>query len=265
MDELYMGVVSIFAGDAVNMFAQGPDWGNLANIGAKLAAKDAIASMGGVPLTKAQSAEVKADAKYAMALEQKHKSFFARNFDLMDAHSTASMAMLDMPQSPGQAIASIFKAPATLVSTLFRPVAAQDTVDYDYGFDDSGFTIAEQKDPRFGNPYANAEIIEPQLEAVNAKYGDCFSMEVTMTAENKPGLIIGQALNPNKLPDECKRVDANNDDIEDREDFLRYRFYLADTISQYTEACAEKDQSACLMLVYGINGPAGPVPTGATP
>jgi hypothetical protein len=178
-----------------------------------------------------------------------------------------AVAMREMPQSTTDTIAGIFTAPFRFFGNFFTPVYAQAN-GFDYGLDSSGFTVQEQEDPRIQDPFANADIVEPRLDELNDAWKDCFSTHVIEQPDNKLGLVIGEAMNPTKVPEKC-RTDENNDHIEDNEDLLRYRFFLADTVQSFSIACAEHDDAACEMLVYGVDEggstPSGPVDTSGCP
>jgi hypothetical protein len=273
--ELYEALVSFFAGEVVDTFASGPDLGNQANYGSFLSNKEYITGLGGVPVNEAESHDIKVDAGQALALKQENKTFFARVFDVTDAYSLTAMAMREAPQSPSQALVAMFSSPFKFFGNFVRPAYANHQAMWDYGIENSGFTIEEQNDPRLQDPFENAEIIEPQLEELNEEYEECFGTKVIEVGENELGLVYADFQNDedkeaasrryHDMPDKC-RTDNNNDHIEDNEELLRYRFFIADTVQNFEIACTEgtgtEGEEACEMLTYGVDEEEGTLPTG---
>jgi hypothetical protein len=271
--ELYDAVVSFFAGEAIDTFAEGPDLGNQGSYGAYLANKEYVGGLGGAPLNEEERHDIKRDVTQALEQERENKSFFARVFDVTDAHSMVATAMREVPQSPTQTLVAMFGSPFKFFGNFFTPAYARHVNLHDYGIEDSGFTIEEQNDPRVQDPFENAEIVEPQLDELNSEFGECFGTRVVLRGEDEYGLILSDfqdeddreeaARRYREMPDKC-RTDENNDHIEDNEDLLRYRFFIADTTQYFTIACNEGDEEACEMLVYGVDEEEGTLPAGPT-
>lgn len=248
IEELIGSIVNTLAGNGANVFAQGAELGNLANYGARLATNDAFIAKGGRELSGTETAQLKAQRDADLRHAQRHKSFFAQVFDIYDANSAVSKAVIQNPDfaSPKTAAAALVQAPTKLSSVIgfmlpgFNQKASAQS-NYDYGFPEYGFSLSEQDDPRFQDPYANAEIVEPQLERLNSEYGSCFSTTIDPTSG---AIVTGEAKRYDQIDDKCK--DPNNEEL------LRYRFYLADTVTAKSLACFENiDEGACNELGFG--------------
>jgi hypothetical protein len=251
-EEITSNIVDFLAGTAVEMSPAGALLGSEADIGTLLAANDQIIAMGGGELGPAQVTELKAESRRNRELENSQKSLYARLFDVYDANSVIASTARTMPRSPKQALASLIKAPASLVSSLISHVSAQEAEPYDYGVPVFGFSLEEQNDRRFENPFENAVIVEARLPELNAKYGECFSMTVTLEGDNGTRLNNGSAAKYHEI--------ADNENCRDgSEDLLRYRFYLADAITAHSLACYEGEKTSCVML--GIEDSVLPAPS----
>lgn len=256
MDEFLMGVVKFFADDAVDVLAEGPYRAVIEDPGARWMFNDAAAAFGSGELSNPEAVELAQEVKESIRIDQQNKTYFARLLDVKDANSVVAGIMRETPDSPVQAIAAMFKAPTKFFSSLFAPASAFEAGAYDYGFSKFGFSAAEQNDDRFENPFENARIVEHEigLAELNAEWGDkCFGMQID---PETGGMIFGEGLNLEKVPDEC-RTDDNNDGIEDNTELLRYRFYIADTIAEHTLACYEGEQTSCDQITYGSQQNAG--------
>lgn len=160
----------------------------------------------------------------------------------------------------------------------------------DYAFPLYGFSEAERSDPRFANPYENEEKLFEKIEANRAaqascepnhpraqwqgacdvpyssleelnsgdsSYGGgegdgdnaagsnyaangqkCFGMEITVDGN----MVYGESAYQDSIPDECQ----TSSDI-----FVRYRFYIADTVNIHSAACYEGNENSCQQLGFG--------------
>lgn len=254
-DELMQKALSIAAGQSVDLYAKGGEYGALADTGAFLASNDNMISMGGVPMSTTQTAEVNNYERDATRQDEQSQSFAARYFNLYDHSSMVGSIVDKVPLSFSQ-FASIFSNPlsnlgtsvGTMFGTLTPKASAADTTPYDYGVPQFGFTLAEQNDPRFENPYDNAAIVEPKLDELNLKYSACFGM---MAVADESGVHLtsasagDQSLNVFKIQNKPECHDGS-------EDLLRYRFYLADAVSVSSLSCFElNDEQSCANIGFG--------------
>ncbi len=238
------------AGKEVNTDeVQGAPAGSMANYGTRLAANDAMIGKAGRELSDAEVAQLDSLSKENLRFEQSQQPLYARVFDVYNANSVVGKAIDSAPKEPAQAVASLMRAPATILSAIIPRASAQ-TYSYDYGFSEYGFSEAEQQDTRFDDPFANAAIVEPLLEerdgdaekGLNDEYGDCFN--TTIDEEGK--IVTGESKRYDEIDDKCKGSD---------EMLLRYRFYVADTITNHTLLCAEGEEDSCNQLGFGDQTP----------
>lgn len=190
VDKIMEGALAMVSGQSVDTLAQGADYGNLANTGAFLAANDNAISMGGSPLTNAQRAELRTYESQNLNDENKTKSFAERYLDPYDTTSLASRIRVKVsPSTDG--LASFLISSVEMFSGGFTkilpfgstPVVSADS-NVDYGVPKFGFSLADQEDPEFEDPYDNAVKVEPRLDELNDKYGKpCFGMTVTANDE----------------------------------------------------------------------------------
>ncbi|TAH36624.1 hypothetical protein EYC59_00405 [Candidatus Saccharibacteria bacterium] len=257
IEKLMEGALSIAAGKAVNSLAQGGERGALADTGAFLASNDNMMAMGGVPLTTTQAALVNDAARTGVEQDKRTESIAERYLDPYDYSSLVGSTVDAMPQSANQLASTLATPLSSLASTfksfgnLFVPRTLAASL-YDYGVPQFGFTIQEQQDERFEDPYENAVKVEgpdgSNLQRLNEKYGKCFGMTVNVTDS---GVQVQSAnagdenLNQIKIATDPKWSECH----DGSEDLLRYRFYLADAIAINSNNCfIANDEKACASM-----------------
>jgi len=169
------------------------------------------------------------------------KSFFAKVSDPYEPNSLISRTVIrnESFSNPRGTLASLFHAPLKGFSVFgnlfksFSPNLLAESQPYDYGVDKFGFSLEELDNTSVENPFENAEYIETKLEELNEKYGiKCFGT----TIDPSTGAVQYQ-----KAPryDQLEK-DKGTCGVENKDpDFLKYRFYLVDTISAKTIECYE--------------------------
>jgi hypothetical protein len=277
-DEIMKDALAAVSGKSVNTLASGAEYGNLANTGAFLAADDNAISMGGAALSSGSVAELKTEQKIADAQDNADRPIMQRYLDPYNSDSLVASLLERIPASSSQFASSLGDIPSLLsgslhsIASIFAPFAAADAASsgYDYGVPTFGFSPAERDDPTFTNPYDNAKVIEQPgvLDSLNSKYGQpCFGMTVTAddTGVHVQTESMGSDdLNVFKVMDKPQCNPATNNDPM----FLRYRFYLSDSVAVegldcYEGSDANSDQSCTdLGLPSGTgasdSGPSGP-------
>ncbi|MDB5186491.1 MAG: Peptidase, partial [Candidatus Saccharibacteria bacterium] len=244
-------LIDMLDGSPVDKFARGGPLGAIVDTGMMIGASQNWLPAGAVQLTSAQAKALRTDAASNYQYEHSQKSLMARTFDPYDIDSVAGRAIQAAPSSPSTAIASLVSSPFSIFSSFkslpFQKVSAAETYDYDYGVPMYGYSLDEINDPRFADPFANAEKVEANdgktLEKLNEDYGvPCFGMQVDPKTGN---LISGEAIDTRTIPDKC----VNNKD----EMFIRYRFYLSDKITEFSLSCYEGDAESCAQIVGGAS------------
>lgn len=244
-------LVRFLAGPALSVAgATGGELGALADTGAFLANNNSAQGLGGRALTGEERLALANERDDIIRQENKQKKFYARMFDVASPDSLVSKSVIqnDSIKDSQTAFASLVQSPFQIFNSLssnlasLNPKARAQTAPYDYGVDEYGFSIAERDSPELDNPYDNEEYIKTHsdLAELNKKYGEkCFGT----TIDPATGAIkYGQAPNYielEKIKDVCGEF--NKDEM-----FLRYRMYIADTITAATIMCYESiDESAC--------------------
>lgn len=243
-EELTAGLISIINGEAVDTLAQGADFGNYANTGAFLAANDQAVTMGGVGLTDQEVAQLDQREAADDRIENSQKSFYAKYINPYNVNSLVSSLSYNSTFSLSDPISSMANIFSPKMTRLFP--GAKAATKYDYGVAKYGYSVDEQEDDNFEDPYINAARVEPKLEGLNDKYGKCFGMKVY--AENGTVRLESdeQTLNLLKLEKDDEYKDCRED--RNNEDFKQYRFYLADVQTTLSLACFEGDAEACSQL-----------------
>ncbi len=245
--------INTIAGTTEIVNAKGAELGNIANYGTLMAANDSAISMGGRPLDTAEVVALDTDRHQAERQDLQDKSFFARMFDPYEKDSLVAKTALENPQyaEPSIAMASIFQVPlksfsnlGSLMSNLLGPrLGAQEAVIYDYGIPEFGFSLDEINNPAYEDPFENADKVEgpnkENLQRLNDKYGKCFNT----TIDSSGKIVTGEAKKYGEIA-------ADRDCNSPSEEFIRYRFYIADTVAMATMTCYELNEG-CEELGFG--------------
>ena len=262
-DELMAGVINLINGKAVDTRAVGGEAGALLGIGGKLAGIDQSLTAGGASMSPVAAAQLKEEQRLADIQDNQSKSLFARYLDPYESTSLvgATSVGLSGRTNPIQSIASAF-------SGLFSPFKAKASaapVPYDYGIRDYGYTVHDQDDELFADPYANAVIVEPELIDLNDKYSKCFGMKATV---DDTGVHLESSLvNILKLENDADYNICHEFNDSSASDeaimFKRYRFYLADAQYALSLACYEglPNDPRTLQACAEIGGGVAPPPT----
>lgn len=292
-DKIMEGALALVSGQAVDTLSQGADYGNLVNTGSFLAANDNAVTMGGSPLSNGQRAELRMLESQNLNDENRTKSFAQRYLDPYDATSLRARLMTEMNPSV-HSVAGFFTSSLKLFTGGFSkilpfgssPMASADS-NVDYGVPKFGFSLADQEDLKYEDPYDNAAKVEPKLNELNDKYGKpCFGMTVTTSSD---GIQIdteamgSDDVNVFKVLDRKECLQNSGELSSDSGSnggfwsklafwrtntaeaasggghvdpwFNRYRHYLADAVSVASNACWQADgdpqgEKYCSMLGF---------------
>jgi len=251
LDDLVEKSFAIIAGQGIDPLAKGAEFGNLANVGTFLAGNDQAIAMGGAPLSPAQTAALKEDQRLQENEHRGNKSIAERYLNPYDSGSVFGNFISKAPSNSSQ-LASTVTNPLRSIGNIFTStfssvVPGADAAiigHYDYGVPKYGFSLEDQKDDRFEDPYENAQIVEPMLGELNSKYGKCFSITLSLD-DSGVHIESGDAANVFDLQKEDDCNPAKNTDPN----FLRYRFYMADSVVAISMACYQGgDSNACAEL-----------------
>lgn len=238
-------LVRWMAGEAVDVANfVGPDYGSIANYGSFLAANNTLQGMGGRALTNEERIALDTARQENIKNDMKTQSFYARMFKPTEPNSLFATTILGKPafQSANATVASAVKLPTNVFSNIFGSLRAllpgvrAQAIPFDYGVDEYGFSLGEINSASVEDPYKNAAIVEPQLEALNEKYGaKCFGTTIDPTTK-----AIKYAQAP-----KYQELEANKS-LCSEPAALPYRMYLADMIAMRSITCYEGiDSAAC--------------------
>ncbi|HMS23251.1 MAG TPA: M15 family metallopeptidase [Candidatus Saccharibacteria bacterium] len=245
-------LVNWLAGAALQC-ADGPQWGNCVNFGNRLNANDNALSFGGRELQPEEEIALDYKRKELERYDMKTKSLYARYLDPKETNSLFASSVFNNPnyfatsstlsyglQAPLKNFSNIF----TNFGNIFGGKTKAASVDYDYGFPEYGFSLDEQRDETFENPYDIAKEMEKNnfelLKEMNRKYGEkCFKTTISTTGK----IQTTEAVNYKDIPEKCAGVGINE---TEKIKLKKYRFYLSDTITAKSAVCYEgADESAC--------------------
>lgn len=288
------------AGQAIDPFATGADYGNTINYGAALAANDQAAAAGGVELTSSQSALLKANLDSQYNQDFARQNILAKIFNPTDSRTVVGKILDRSSGSFSRNAASLASMMLNIghsfasLGQLFngRAVAASSSA-YDYGFPQIGFSAADMDNPAFDNPFENAcyvvgcpdKGITGILEnpANVTKYSkmasDCFGVSLAQESVSTSagqqmqwgvttasGSLVSYKGNTglSSHPECASQADP---------DWLRIRFFILDTETMNSMGCYEGDDQSCTDIglagssTASVTPPApastGPAPTGS--
>lgn len=264
------GLVKWLAGSPIPAVVFGPDFGNYANYGTKLAAGDAAAAMGGAPLTPTQALEVKTFRQNDLSKQYAQKSFKDKYLDPYSADSLVAKIVDQQSPDVSQNIASFVSTitnPSKLLGFMRLPIA-QKTIaasNYDYGFPDIGFPISDLNSPEFENPYENGQaavalLSGPRGQDYIDKAHSCFG--ATLTKEGSVQTDFNYKLDVRKTKDTSSGNNYPKNCAEESPDGLtgwkKIRFYILDTMTSAAADCYQTgDQASC--AITGIDTTSNPV------
>lgn len=253
-------VIKMMAGDTINTLASGAEWGNDVNYGSRMFSNATAAEMGGVGLSDQEAAALKTDSDAANQADFASHSIAYRLFNPNDSRTMAAAAVdnstaiqpQNLPRTVGSLVASfgsIVKLPLTM---FFGSKVSADAQPYNYGFPEYGFSEQDLNDPRFQDPYDNANKAAKILDN-NSGYIDrafkCFGVNITKGGQ---GWQVVPASSTGDDPTKFLALYSQNSDqypkgdCQDRsEDWLRIRFFILDSGTLDGWACLKGDSTGC--------------------
>lgn len=253
-------LVKWLAGDAVDPFAAGGDFGNQVMFGSLLAANDAAVVSGGSKLSTDQKRELKTAQLEVDNYEFQQKNLAGRLFDIHDRKSFIAQVIDTQKPTPTDTIASLSKQSLSLtslfnfnnvVANFTKPptvaAAAETSATYDYGgLAKYGFSIDDMSNESVNNPYENAERAVGILESndggsYRSKAHDCFGIDIYQDGEGKWNVRNSAEESLNIYINDYENYNCN----ENSEAWRTIRFFIFDTSTMNAAACYEGEESIC--------------------
>ena len=268
-------ISSLVGGDAANIAAEGAQWGNNIDYGAKLGSNLAALQMGGDSLTKTQLVELNSITDAENKADFAHKSMFARAFDPTDRRSlTAHLTDAYNNTSPAQTVASVFNnivnLPRTFAnavgSVFFSSHAHAAAGNYDYGIATYGFSASDLANTAVQNPVVNAEAVAVLLDK-NGQSGtpdyiqkadECFGVAIAKDANQKWGAVPKHDVRTlyDGTYDNSGCVGSNDPN------WLKVRFFIFDTGVMEAYSCLQGgDEDSCVNSGFGVAATTAPTPS----
>lgn len=251
------------AGKPLDTTEPGAPFGNILRYGARLAAGQQALASGGSVLSPDEEKAVRAAVSYEQQEEFQHKSiayklFYGGDYRTLAGHFVRSQSgdkFRDLA-SLGRSVMGISASFASNLTSVISGRAHAVTPTYDYPFPMIGFSQARQNDPRFKNPYENAEKVVDILEGPDGqKYIDkaknCNGVSI---AKDSDGLWDATSLDVTTSIEDQSKYDCINDTSEA---WLRTLAFINGSTNASALACWELDDPrACSNVGFESSVPA---------
>lgn len=249
--KLMDGLVRWLAGHPIDVNVSGANYGNYINYGARLAANDSLIASGGTELDGDSALELKQLRLANEAKARQEKGLLARLFDPTDATSITGSFMSEQAPDPAQNIARVASSVPSSIANIFKvPFSfgqkkAKALSNYDYGFPEYGYSVAEINREEVKNPFDNAKEVVTLLEGsggdgYRARTEKCFGIKLQSD---------GAVRSTGQVP---KYKDIGGDCKDKGLEWLRIRFYIMDSQLMEAYACYENDTASC--EEFGLSG-----------
>lgn len=244
------------AGDAVNVLASGPEYGNDVSYGSQLLGNAMATQQGGVVMSNVQVGQRATVAANLSRQQFATESLADRYFDIYDYRSMISQLMDKISPSAmqnfaslGQGLLGVFKTVALLPFKLISSIADASTPTvYTYPFPEVGFSQADLNNPMVENPYTNAAAVANLLNGPNGQTYiteayNCFVVNIQkvngdwdVVPDQSAPVTAFDVYNTANYPSYCDSNDPN---------WLRIRFFILDTGIAEGYACEVGDAQSC--------------------
>ncbi len=262
-------LTKIAADDSVadKVLAGGPLGGNLLAYGAEEGSGVIARSMGGVAFSESASKSIRTAELNDYKGEFNSRGFASRVFDARDERSLIASAMRSTSGKSYGTLASSMVNPSHWFSSfeniISSTVNAQEgsEVPYEWILPKYGFSDAIMDDPKYDNPFDNADRVATllsdsgNLDAYNDRVGKCFGVKLN-AGTNGWEVISEKETNP-----ASKEYQEGNCSDESDENWVRVRLFILDSKTMSSFACIEGDitdsdiQEACAEFSGNKSGP----------
>lgn len=268
--ELIDSSVQWIAGEGgCSIALQGPDRSICEFYGGLYASNAQYAASGGAELSPQAIAQLENRKNELIKEDLKTASLFERFLSPTNPKSLASYAIHQTPSNRHQTVnnfAQLFN-PSQLIastvnniSTLASPKSYAATNTYEYKVPRVGFSIAEQESELIADPFENAAYVEDasnnnaKFNTLNERFGHCFPTELSLIGENDIKVEVdsfnSEPVTQFSQDPSCKK--ENMSSLE-RNEYLRFRAYMFDSVTAKSINCYEGDTASCDEV--GFNSP----------
>ncbi len=244
-------LANFISGQSVNVAAVGAEFGTYANYGMRLTANTMSLMFGGAKLS-AQDEQANKTA-YLNDEQQNFNSQSVADKLLNPYERQSAISKLIDSSNPSvnqnmASLSSVLLGSKLLhFGSLFsKPALAASA--YDYGFSAIGFSQSELNDPRYNDPYENADKAAALLDAdpsLATKAHTCFGVDVTKApADGETGPMVWGAKPSDKQADPYDPAYPSYCS-DSTENWTRIRFFVFDTGIMESKECVEGDDLSC--------------------
>ena len=243
---------------ASKVLAGGPLGGNLLAHGAMSASGMSAMNFGGVAFGALASQDIRDQRIADYENEFTQKDLATRLFDVSDRRSLASSIVDNTTVTPGDSLTSVANILSSRnlfsgLGSIFNSKASAATRGYDWSMPEYGFSSKITDDPKYQDPYENADKFAAFIDGSDYKGRAkiCFGANISKE-DTGWNAITDSEVNPAL----GEYQDANCGD-ESNENWVRVRLFILDTKNMTAFACSEGDdadpdiQKACTDLGVG--------------
>jgi hypothetical protein len=245
----------------------GPLGGNLLAYGARELANIDGRSSGGVALAGTETSTVSPAEQVRENQQFNSKGSFAKLFDAKDYRSVAGRLIDNTSTNFFQNLAKMgsvilhFDKIFSWTSQIFATKANAAPQPYNWGFPRYGIPDSLATDPRFENPYANAEAVAALLKSNDSyisRAKACFGVDLNKDSNQLWQVVPSDDVNPGGSSYTGAGANCN----DQSENWQRIMLFVFDSRTMDAAACYNDDEESCANT--GISPSSTPTP-GSTP
>ncbi len=265
-------LVGALSGEAIDVLAQGAEFGNLLAYGSHISSVAGAIAFGATDLNPAQAAEWDNYIYEQDLALRKKQGISERLFNAASPNSLIGGLVFKLNSTPAFGSISNFirTGPISMTSGLYdgfsallvKPTFAQTVNGYDFGIPKHGIPLSTLQSERYENMYENFDRLEDndfaKLKEANSKWGKCFGNPL-----DDQGNIVDKEATGQSHEDmiKCQEDIKNNGEISSPE-FQDYQMYILDNVTVKSLACYEGiDDQACQEIGFGSSSNAAGIPS----
>jgi hypothetical protein len=246
----------------------GPLGGNLLSYGAREASNESGVAAGLLPLAGTAASTLSYQQEQQSQKQFADESFFSRMFNIDDSRTllgkladSFSPGILNNVASVSRSFADMGGSAISDVSSLFSAKTSADT-NYDWGFSQVGIPSSMLNNPKYANPYANADVVagilnSPSSGCLNSdgttntscalitKANTCFGDNIEKDTNNSANPVWNVVKDHIVDTNSDAYIAANCGQIQNDSTWQRVTMFVVDTTTMQGMACYNGDDQAC--------------------